>query len=338
VNSPVYRGSVCRIAQLDGLDWQPLPRKRWATGDYVVGEVTHAGAPSALVELCNGRLIHVEVGDLVVGAFGIRHATLEATGTWEAIGDDHTFDAMTGAGLFGEITSVSPFLPRTTRLRYRGHVLRDGQKVTMRQETAAPPPDAAPWSTPTILIVGSSMSAGKTASGRIVVRRLKRMGLKVLAAKLTGAGRYRDVLTMGDAGADWIYDFVDGGMPSTVCDPDAYRTHTTDLLARMQQHQPDVAVIEAGASPLEPYNGKTAVELLGDSVVLRILAASDPYAVLGIQTAFAFTPDLVAGIATNTDAGIELIETLTSLPALRLIDAEALPMLDDLLARALQAK
>jgi hypothetical protein len=333
MSAPVYRASLCRIAELDGLDWAPVERARWATGDFVVGEVVHPGAPSARIELCSGRMIGVGVGDLVVGAFGVRHATLEATGTWRSIGSDDEFDAMTGAGLFGQVTSISPFLPRPIRLAYRGHVLDNNHKVTMR--TTVPTVTERPFVIPTVLIVGSSMSAGKTATGRVVVRRLKQMGLDVVAAKVTGAGRYRDVLTLGDAGADWIYDFVDVGLPSTICPPDRYRELATELLSRMAQHPADVAVIEAGASPLEPYNGAVATELLDGAVRLTLLCASDPYSVLGIQQAFDQRIDLVAGIATNTDAGVELIERLTGLPSLRLPDREALPVLDQYLKSAL---
>ena len=34
----------------------------------------------------------------------------------------------------------------------------------------------------------------------------------VIGTKLTGAGRYRDILAMRDAGADYIFDFVDAGL------------------------------------------------------------------------------------------------------------------------------
>ena len=45
----------------------------------------------------------------------------------------------------------------------------------------------------------------------------------VIGTKLTGAGRYRDILAMQDAGADYIFDFVDAGLPSTVVSEREYR-------------------------------------------------------------------------------------------------------------------
>ncbi len=64
------------------------------------------------------------------------------------------------------------------------------------------------------------MSAGKTTTGRLIVHELHDMGHKVIGAKLTGAGRYRDVLSFRDAGAAAVFDFVDAGLPSTV-EPEA---------------------------------------------------------------------------------------------------------------------
>lgn len=41
--------------------------------------------------------------------------------------------------------------------------------------------------------------------------------LRVAGAKLTGAGRYRDILAMSDAGAEIIQGFVDVGLLSNAC-------------------------------------------------------------------------------------------------------------------------
>lgn len=308
-------GSLCRISDLAEVPFQVAPRERdaWKTGDYVVGEV--AGTASGrVVELPSGRMIEVAEGDRVVGALGIRHATLEATGHWEAIGPDGRMHLLTGAGLLGRCTSLSSVLPPLPPLDYRGHVLRGGAPVRMSDFVTAAP--RRRYAVPTILVVGTSMSAGKTTAARILVRQLKRLGLRVAGAKLTGAGRYRDILTMGDAGADAIFDFVDLGLPSTVCPQETYAPALEGLLSRLAGVAPEVAVIELGASPLEPYNGAAAVEALQEHVKLTVLCASDPYAVVGVVDAYGLRPDLVTGIASNTRAGIELVERLTGLRSL----------------------
>jgi hypothetical protein len=99
---------------------------------------------------------------------------------------------------------------------------------------------------------------------------------------------------------------------------------------------PDVVVAEAGASPLEPYNGATLLALIGDQVRCTVLCASDPYAVVGVVQGFGIAPDLVAGVAANTTAGTELIRRLTGLEALDLHDRASHPRLTEILVAALR--
>ena len=326
--------SLTRISNLPGAPFtvEACPRDQWETGDYVVGEV---GQPHGLssIELANGRMVEVAEGDLVVGAFGQRCATLEAVGDWRFIGDDLQMEALTAAGLFGKVTSKSAFLPALLPLKYRGHVLVAGKKAAMRNFVPILP--EVPFTLPIVLIVGTSMSAGKTSTAKAVVRLLKEADLKVVGAKLTGAGRYRDILTVKDAGADWIFDFVDVGLPSTACPPEEYRGALRQLLARVMEVDADVLVAEAGASPLEPYNGATAIAEIESNVRFMVLCASDPYAVLGVAHAFKRQPELVAGAAANTHAGIQLVEKLSGLRALDLLNRESLPKLRGMLKASL---
>ena len=94
-------------------------------------------------------------------------------------------------------------------------------------------------------------------------------------------------------------------------------------------------MIEIGASPLEPYNGKAAIESIEDSIRCMILCASDPYAALGVMEAYGAKPDIVSGLATSTYAGIALIEKLCKVTALNLIDTQTTPKLRAILKRNL---
>ena len=328
----LHHASLTRIANFEGAELRPIPRADWQWGDYIIGEVVTPPPPGRMIELRNGRQAIVDIGDRVVGALGVRMATLEATGTWEDIGEDGRFHALTSAGLFGALGSISPFIGRPLDLQYRGHMLMNGESMRMR-DWALTPVDHT-FETPVFLIVGSSMSAGKTSSGRKIIRRLKHMGMRVAAAKLTGAGRFRDVQSLGDAGADAIFDFTDAGLPSTVCPEAVFREAIGALLTHIAAVKADVVVIEAGASPLEPYNGEACLDMLSANVRLMLLCASDPYSVVGITTAFGREPDLVSGIACNTDAGLELVQKLTGVEALRLVQRRYTPRLDELLSEA----
>lgn len=327
--------SLTRIADLsdEELQAEVVPRGEWADGDYVVAEVTGRHSRLFRVEMRSGRISEVFSGDLLVGALGRRAATLEVVGDWRAVDDDLQMHALTAAGLMGKATSASTELPPPMRLRYRGHAAVQGARVAMRDFVE--PVTPIPYETPTVLISGTSMSAGKTTTAKVVVRLLKESGARVAGAKLTGAGRYRDILAMHDAGADTILDFVDAGLPSTACPEDEFREAAGRLLSRLEASGADVAVVEVGASPLEPYNGAVAMELLGDAVIFKILCASDPYAAVGVIDGFKMKPDVVTGLATSTEAGVELAEKLTGLPAVNLLGPGARPVLRELLREAI---
>jgi len=328
--------SLTRIANLKEKPFEvgPFPRERWATGDYAMGEITSGHRPNIQLELCDGRMVEGMPGDRVVGALGKRCATLEGVGSWEDIGEDFSMHSMTAAGLLGKVTSISQYSPQPLPLRYVGHLTRNGSKLSMLD--FAKPAEPQMLNTPVVLLVGTSMSSGKTMTGRVVIHELKRLGYSVAGAKLTGAGRYRDVLTFGDAGADHILDFVDTGLPSTVVEPEEYRKRLRQLLSRISALNADVLVAEAGASPLEPYNGAVAIDEIGDNICCRILCASDPYAVVGVQTAFDFRPDLVAGPAANTSAGIALIKKLTGVRALDITSTDSHAELAQMLRQKLE--
>ena len=200
-NLPDTRFSVAEVAQVTVGHWRLRGGRSQST--RIV-----ASPPS---NLGMGRMIEVTDGDLIVGArldSGAPRWKRLATGTRSAT--TCKWIALTSAGLFGKVTSKSAFLPTLLSLTYKGHVMVSDQKVGMK-DFVPTLPNVRSQLLPVVLIVGTSMSAGKTSSARIIVRLLKEAGLKIIGAKLTGAGRYRDILSVRDAGADWIFDFVDVG-------------------------------------------------------------------------------------------------------------------------------
>jgi hypothetical protein len=313
---------------------QELPQSEWRCGDYVVGETLASQGSDRLVELTNGRMVSVYESDLVVGSFGRRAATLEVVGDWRAIEADLRFDALTSGGVFGRATSKSTFLKPLLQLRYRGHVFVDG--VSRNMKDYVPDPPKATFDIPVILIIGTSMDTGKTLTACVIVRLLKSLGLRVGGAKLAGVARYRDILAMRDGGADVILDFVDAGLASSYCDRAEYGHALDYLLARFAAEKVDVAVIEVGASPLEPYNGELAVERLRHFVRFLVLCASDPYAVVGVEQAFQAKADIIAGRATCTSAAVHLLKRLSPVPALNLQHHSNWPQLKKMLCERLE--
>ena len=313
-------GSLTRISDLESKPYEidQMGRSNWETGDYVLGKIIKAGGNDLKIELANGRMRGIIEGDFLLGALGERYATLEVTGSWKGVDDTLKMHVLTAAGLLGKLSSKSVFVPELMEIQYMGHAVRNGKKVRMAD--FIPTMDEKPFCTPTVLFMGTSMSAGKTTSARIVTHVFKTAGYKVVAAKLSGAGRYKDIVALKDAGADAIFDFVDVGLPSTLVNKKVYQERMTQLLSLIQGAQADIAIIEIGASPLEPYNGDIAFSAIRDHIKCTILSASDPYAVYGLMKAFEIRPDIVSGITSNTEAGRQLVRTLCEVEALNLID------------------
>lgn len=331
MKQPYIYGSLTRISDLEEnpFNVEPLERSAWETGDYILTEIVDAGGIGLKIELPNGRMRGVIGGDLLVGALGERYATLEVTGSWKEVDGTLKMNVLTSAGLLGKLTSKSVYIPPLMELRYLGHAVRNGKKVCMQDFIKQIAVEE--YNTPTVLFMGTSMSAGKTTSARIVTHLFNTAGHKVAAAKLSGAGRYKDILALKDGGADAIFDFVDVGLPSTIVSSDLYKERLPQLLSMIQNVKADIAVIEIGASPLEPYNGDVAYKAIKDQVVCTILSASDPYAVHGLMKAFELKPDIVSGITSNTEAGRQLVRTLCDVEALNLIDPKTTRFLKHIL-------
>jgi len=125
-----------------------------------------------------------------------------------------------------------------------------------------------------------------------------------------------------------------------VCTEARFRRAFEIMLAKLAACEAAVLVAEAGASPLEPYNGATVVEYLRDQACFTVLCASDPYAVLGVQTAYGagLRADLVCGPAADTVAAIQLVHELSGHKALNLLDRNSYPQLTELLKVALEIR
>ena len=110
------------------------------------------------------------------------------------------------------------------------------------------------------------------------------------------------------------------------------------MSAVLSAARPDVVVAEAGASPVEPYNGDTLLQAIQSHVRCTVLCASDPYSVVGVQRAFGLDPDLVTGPATSTTAAMALVKNLTRVEASNVMDPESLVVLRRVLEATLSVR
>ena len=112
-------------------------------------------------------------------------------------------------------------------------------------------------------------TSSKTTAAKRIVRVLKARGLRVGGAKLTGVGRYRDILGMRDAGADFVLDFVDAGLPSTACPADEFEP----ALRLLKSGKVRVAEMISDRLPLA--EAPRAFERAAQKGVLKVLLEMD---------------------------------------------------------------
>ncbi len=201
MNDKIFHSSLTRTTDFEraGFDRRPLPREQWEAGDYVVATATIRRGGLSGVELTTGRMVEAVNRDMVLGALGVRLATLEAVGSWEAMSADGRMHLLSGGP------------PRPTHLRVPHARIADADRLR--------PPCNAQWhESPDAGFCASSDKGttlwssdnrhrwdvhvrGQTTSAKVIVRQLKRAGHRVVGTKLSGAGRLRDILAMKDAGA-----------------------------------------------------------------------------------------------------------------------------------------
>jgi hypothetical protein len=180
-------------------------------GDLVVARVGRLGAHDGLEDV-HGRRVRLYSGDLVVGACGNRYASDFYEGYLPASTATHL---LTAGGLIGTVTSAHASRAEPTELTIVGRVTDGTGRALSLDDFALPIPEA-PASVPaTVVVVGSSMNAGKTTTAAALVRGWSRLGVVAGAGKVTGSGSGKDRWTYVDAGAVAVVDFLDFGMSST---------------------------------------------------------------------------------------------------------------------------
>jgi len=130
-------------------------------------------------------------------------------------GDLGPCDLVAAGGLASECKEKHARMKNPTRIEPIG-LLAYADGSVMNMAHWALPKAAVPRINPKIFaVVGTMMNAGKTTCATNLILGLKRKGLRVGAAKITGTGSGGDRWMMTDTGVDVMLDFTDAGEPST---------------------------------------------------------------------------------------------------------------------------
>ncbi len=306
-------------------------------GEIIAARVLERSQRYGYLEDVHGRQVAIHVGDVVVGALGQRQALHGHGGVIpESLEVGDTIHMLNLGGVMGLCQTSNPMVGPPTVLEVLGSVLtfpvidsREGvpANLAMSPWASVEELDARhiPNMPPLIIISGTCMNSGKTMAASAVVRSLKKAGLEVNAAKLTGVAARKDVLSMLDCGATTAMTFVDVGLPST--SPESAPGSARQLLYALGQHNPapDVIVVEMGDGLLGSYG---VMEILKDPIIskvpaLHICCASDPVGSFGAMMVFerelGRRPDLFTGPVTDNHIGCEQIRTQLDVQALNAI-------------------
>lgn len=276
------------------------------------------------VELASGERAPVRRGDVLAGVLGSRQALRGFVGYAPyrlAPGD--RLHLLNLGGVVGRYVSGHKDLGEPVQVEVLGISRRN------LREVALPRVDVLARARPIILVCGSCMNVGKTATTVEIIKGLTRQGMRVGGAKITGIACLKDTRLMEAAGAVRTYSFLDCGVPSTV-DADDIAAIARSIVARLEDV--DVIVIELGDGILGHYK----VERFFDDRALMahidavVFCAGDLTAAWGGREILAergVNVTVVCGPATDTEAGVVYLERTIGVPA-----ANALTDPDKLLA------
>jgi hypothetical protein len=257
------------------------------------------------IELVTGERAAIKKGDILAGILGSRQALRGFVGYCPyriAAGDK--LHILNLGGIIGRYVSGHKDLGDPIQVEVLGV-----SKKTLK-EVALPKVDVLGSAKPIILVVGSCMNVGKTATTEEIIKGLARQGLKVGGAKITGIACLKDTIRMKNAGAVRTFSFLDCGVPSTV-DADDVAGIARTIVAQLADV--DVIVMELGDGIMGHYKVEEFFEdrALMAHIDAVVFCASDLTAAWGGKEFLAqrgVKVTVVCGPATDTEAGVTYLE------------------------------
>ena len=297
---------------------------------YVVAEEGYCLAVRALdakdvynqLEGADGVFRTIEQGQTLVGALGERQALKGYSGRIPRhVSPGDVLHVQNMGGILGRVAREHPDLGPALRVEVLGAVLTGEPPRHARiQDTAIEPVEMLTASAPLVMVSGTAMNTGKTFAAAALVAGLHQRGLRVAAAKLTGAALQRDVRAMVEAGAMTSASFIEAGAVATT-GRDMVPV-AKGIIAHLNAADPDVLVLELGDGVIGPYG---VDQILQDMELQRltathVLAAADLAGAWAcdqlFRTRYRAEIGVVVGPATDTEVGQRYIQTALGIPAL----------------------
>jgi len=206
-------------------------------GDVLLAKVASIGYYNS-IEVANGKLRKIKVGDEILVAQGNRYSTQ----VHEVLVSNK--DLILGS-LGGVVGKSNEFL-KHTKLKIIGYAQdKTGEIINLKKFAFLDIVSHNTNKTKVLLILGSDMDSGKTTCAAYLAKKYSSRGNIVNYGKITGTARLKDLLTVEKSGAKKIMDFTDCGFAST------YKVNTEELekiikkiYTKLSMGNPDYLIFE----------------------------------------------------------------------------------------------
>jgi hypothetical protein len=301
-------------------------------GYLVCGRIIGQKTKYNTLESCDGRMVTLHDGDIIVGAFGHRNALHGYSGVVpEAVSIGDILNILNIGGVVGRCTSANPSIGPPFGLEVMGSVLvfpelaqRKGIPAHIGMNSINPAgtlEDAK--KTPIIVVAGTCMNSGKTFAACEIIRHLHTKGFRVAGCKLSGVSLLRDTLNMQDHGALYTSSFNDAGIVTT--NEQNSNKGARKTLQHLLETDAQVIIAELGDGIMGTYGVQ---DILSDKAVQArtkaiVLCANDPVGAWGgqifLREHFNIAADVVSGPVTDHNAGSNFVQDKVGIPGINAV-------------------
>lgn len=295
------------------------PTRAPRVNDVLVGRVLEIRQHTR-VETDTGRHATLFPGDVVVGAFGNRYATKAYEGRVPNAASG-VYHLLTTGGVLGHVVSAAEGMLEPTLIEPLGYLAAEGGGVENLGRHALRPLPEAPR-VPTIVVVGSSMDAGKTTMLATLCYGLAAAGRRVHAGKLTGTGCLKDLHRYLDGGAAEVLDFCDAGFAATsLATPAELGEISEALITNLAAGRPDYIALEIADGLVQRETRIVLSILAGRRQVDHVLVAvhdalSIPTCIDLLERQWSLQVTAISGLVTRSPLSTAEARGLTALPCL----------------------
>ncbi len=304
-----------RSESLEELATRLLPVERDPkANDVLVSRVVKIGRHAAM-ELSCGRKAKLYEGDVIVGAFGNRYATNQYEGCVPQQMDH--YHMLSQGAVLGQVVSADYSMGEPTVIQPMGFIDAGGGEVLNLRSFGLAAIQKQPVKVPVLLVLGTSMDAGKTTTAASLVRGLSRAGWLVHAGKLTGTGCAKDINQMRDTGARKILDFTSCGFASTASAAQADLEMISErIIDHLSVGSPDILILEIADGVVQSETRWLSRRLVETNSVNGALVAMHDVMAVGMATSiveqeFGLRLLGVSGAATRSPLSTRELQQLT---------------------------